>query len=999
MKRNLLYLFSLCSCLLYLVACQEEELFPNGGRIPEGTTTIQLTTQFKPMQSALTRTAGNAIQEIQSLYVLLYDEDGRLVSSHPITVDGGKTHTDADDCETFDLTVPYGIYSIYAVANVNNFLTVYDDDIQTEDGLKRIQFKWNNATGKAGENRQMFGYFTTSRDNTPNGFAAPDITINQSEMSLHAWLRRLASKVTIAFDGSQLNENVYIYPKSVRIMDIPDSCFLGQINAPAKDALLVDGETLTYSMAKENSGVHIAKGSPFYYYGASDADRSKISNLDGLKNAAHTAGAQALFFYENMQGKGEVKKGTKKVQEDTDNNQIPDAKDEKINKDNKPYGTYVEVKAYYENTSTLSRGEIVYRFMLGKDTEYNFDAERNYHYKLTLRFNKNANEVDWHVDYDEVEGIYAPNPYYISYDYNQPMLGGLPIRIVGDLKADSKLKIEIVKNNWRPDGAGSEVEDLWLETTKSYSYNNDGSIYLNQDECDDESGDLVWTGFLSLRDDELGMNVVDDGSGNFGYVRGSTGTNEQKTFGYRSWKYAGPNKVDLGNISYNISTGTKNPDGSTKFSVPLYTRPRKLWIASGFTGANPYVGYNRTATVRITATLSNNKTIFTDIKVVQVKRLVNPAGIYREKEATAFNVILMEQTQEGGNFTPIRSLAGPWEATIEAGNWFTLDGKQTVTGNTDSEIKFTYMPNSANNSTTPRYGIIKVTYHNNTCIHRIFVRQGYQPLDMGNGTKWLAYNMYSKNGHTGSPLEEGSFYKYNNWNYPIEASNNDRDGLKFNEHPGTTKLWIVDQNDTAWGNITNGARTGGFSNPKNTNWRLPREADWRYFVSDCKQGYGVLYGDGATEPAEIVADAYGYTRNTENSSKKGMRGCFVYKTDGKNLFFPIGKSGYGVRNEGHSQGGDYDGVLRYGSAASPLSTDIGFRPLLYDLYRQEGAIYWMNNSHGDAWDINYRTMDFNIYIADDNDEHKDGNGWDYGEGTASTHKIPSDACFVRCVMK
>ena len=38
-------------------------------------------------------------------------------------------------------------------------------------------------------------------------------------------------------------------------------------------------------------------------------------------------------------------------------------------KDAKKYGSYIEVKAYYNsNNSTEKQGEITYRFMLGKDT-------------------------------------------------------------------------------------------------------------------------------------------------------------------------------------------------------------------------------------------------------------------------------------------------------------------------------------------------------------------------------------------------------------------------------------------------------------------------------------------------------------------------------------------------------------------------------------------------------------------------------------------------------
>ena len=110
---------------------------------------------------------------------------------------------------------------------------------------------------------------------------------------------------------------------------------------------------------------------------------------------------------------------------------------------------------YISNTvANPGKGRIVYRFMLGKDTERDYNAERNFHYKLTLRFRGHANDVDWHIEYDEDKGIYAPNPYFISYLYDHEMM--LPLKIKG--KPVGKLKAEIVENNWGPHEAGSEFE-------------------------------------------------------------------------------------------------------------------------------------------------------------------------------------------------------------------------------------------------------------------------------------------------------------------------------------------------------------------------------------------------------------------------------------------------------------------------------------------------------------------------------------------------------------
>lgn len=71
-----------------------------------------------------------------------------------------------------------------------------------------------------------------------------------------------------------------------------------------------------------------------------------------------------------------------------------------------------------------------------------------------MRFQGSANDVNWHIDYNEDPGIYVPNPYYISYLYDHSMM--LPVKIKG--KPVGNLKAEIVENNWGPYQAGDEFE-------------------------------------------------------------------------------------------------------------------------------------------------------------------------------------------------------------------------------------------------------------------------------------------------------------------------------------------------------------------------------------------------------------------------------------------------------------------------------------------------------------------------------------------------------------
>lgn len=92
-----------------------------------------------------------------------------------------------------------------------------------------------------------------------------------------------------------------------------------------------------------------------------------------------------------MQGTGKDKSQDADGNGELDHPGLPDRPDEYPNyklKDGKPYGTYIEVKAYYvsNHEDRVGSGDITYRFMLGKNVTTDYNAERNYHYKLTLKF-------------------------------------------------------------------------------------------------------------------------------------------------------------------------------------------------------------------------------------------------------------------------------------------------------------------------------------------------------------------------------------------------------------------------------------------------------------------------------------------------------------------------------------------------------------------------------------------------------------------------------------
>lgn len=265
--------------IVTVAGCQDD--FLTQEIIGEGKANVSATLDFKPMSSALTQTRaeGNALKEIKSLHVLLYDENKILKKSWKIegyTVsDEDRTDADADNGHkaeaktkraTFKLPeeIGFGRYYMYAVANISDLLinTAYSEAIKTVDGLKNIPLTWDSEN--VANNGQMMGFFTKK---TASALSANDesLVVNEKSVKLHAWLRRAASKVTIAYDGSDLAEGVFIYLESVQIKDIPAQCYLGkdnnvgaegytlQVPEKGKETDMPDGESITYSDHKHEN--------------------------------------------------------------------------------------------------------------------------------------------------------------------------------------------------------------------------------------------------------------------------------------------------------------------------------------------------------------------------------------------------------------------------------------------------------------------------------------------------------------------------------------------------------------------------------------------------------------------------------------------------------------------------------------------------------------------------------------------------------------------------
>ena len=88
MIRELRYILAVLIGVSMMVSCTDEPIIQGSGDIPEGYATISAKVSFKPFGSALnggSRTAGDAIKEIESLYVVLFDASGNHIETFDAT--------------------------------------------------------------------------------------------------------------------------------------------------------------------------------------------------------------------------------------------------------------------------------------------------------------------------------------------------------------------------------------------------------------------------------------------------------------------------------------------------------------------------------------------------------------------------------------------------------------------------------------------------------------------------------------------------------------------------------------------------------------------------------------------------------------------------------------------------------------------------------------------------------------------------------------------------
>lgn len=464
-----------------LAGCTDDLIYETE-EIPDAEVEIRGEVIYKPLVPMKVQTraedapVGTKYTGIKSLYVFFFNSEGERINEYCGEVNftpapsEGSTHEHV----TFKKKVRTGRYYVYAVANICDNQKSGLGKVTSIELLRKFRLDWND---RIEDDLEMFGVF---RQGYAENASAPDnedfetdepITVTPDRNSLHSWVRRAVSKVTVDFDGTNLKDGVTVYIKNAVLKHVASGAFLGTSSHVGDDGIELGTSdySITYGSGESHSAwPRVTKTAPRF-------SPSEAWGVAGF----HDDGAKALPCYENMQGTHE------------DKSKLQDANGDGII-DSAPYdgvtnGTYLEVEGYYaaERPEYKSSGKIIYRFMLGKDAVNNFDLVRNHHYKITMRFKGYGNDVDWHIEYSE-KYLDATYPEDVNYQgkFFSPDPAYTTFPNAGHTFEDQNV---ITVSSFKTDG----TTNVWIEPEITYTY------YSHDDETDNWEVDNTTSGWLT----------------------------------------------------------------------------------------------------------------------------------------------------------------------------------------------------------------------------------------------------------------------------------------------------------------------------------------------------------------------------------------------------------------------------------------------------------------------------------------------------------------------
>lgn len=483
--KHSIFILAIVASLVMAVAlagCRDDILYTQA-EIPDTDVEIVGEVAFKPLVATEVQTrssekdapSGLKFRGIKSLYLFFFDSEENIVEEYcgdvaftAVPSDGTAEHV------TFSKTVRAGQYYIFAVANISDRQKAdLIKNVRTIDALRDYPLAWD---GDINDDLEMFGVFKAATPENP----VPDNTVFEDNVlltitkrtSLHSWVRRATSKVTVDFDGTGLKDGVTVYIKKATLRDVATGALLGResrVDANHFECKHTADYAISYGTGDDNTN----------YLTVTNGGVSKPKDVWGDDcgiDTFHDDNAKALPCYENMQGEP----GANKLQ-DTNGDGIIDDSERQVIKDNVPNGTYLEVEGYYVSNRPeyKSHGDITYRFMLGQDDVKNFDLIRNHHYQITMKFKGYGNDVDWHVVYKEqyLDATYPKDVNYQGKYFIPDNSSSSSYQTIVNGGHDFGTENVITVTSFETDG----THNTWKEPTINFTY----SIY------DEKLGDWV----------------------------------------------------------------------------------------------------------------------------------------------------------------------------------------------------------------------------------------------------------------------------------------------------------------------------------------------------------------------------------------------------------------------------------------------------------------------------------------------------------------------------
>ena len=471
--KHSIFILTIVASLVMAVAlagCRDDILYTQA-EIPDTDVEIAGEVAFKPLVATEVQTRssekdaplGLKYRGIKSLYLFFFDSEENIVEEYcgdvaftAVASDGTAEHV------TFSKTVRAGRYYIFAVANISDRQKAdLIKNVRTIDALRDYPLAWD---GDINDDLEMFGVFKAATPENP----IPDNTVFEDNVlltitkrtSLHSWVRRATSKVTVDFDGTALKDGVTVYIKKATLRDVATGALLGRasrVDADHFECKHTADYAISYGTGDDNTN----------YLTVTNAGVSKPKDVWGDDcgiDTFHDDDAKALPCYENMQGEP----GANKLQ-DTNGDGIIDDSERQVIKDNVPNGTYLEVEGYYvsDRHEYKSHGDIIYRFMLGQDDVKNFDLIRNHHYQITMKFKGYGNDVDWHVVYKE-QYLDATYPKDVNYqgEFFKPDVSGSSYQTIVNGGHTFASENVITVTSFETDG----TQNTWKEPHVDYAY-------------------------------------------------------------------------------------------------------------------------------------------------------------------------------------------------------------------------------------------------------------------------------------------------------------------------------------------------------------------------------------------------------------------------------------------------------------------------------------------------------------------------------------------------